>query len=100
MSAALASAFDVPLAVRVEIAHSAGAPLVLAGSALEELHFTLVAARDVERAFSERSVAVADAYSRAERQVSLAQRWSRVALTAAALALASQLGVLLGVLLS
>ena len=95
MSAAPASAFDVPLAVRVEIAHAAGTPLVLAGPALAELHFTLIGAREVERAFSERSVAVAEAQACAEHRTRLAQAWSRAAFAAAALALILQLGSLL-----
>lgn len=86
---------DLPLAVRIEVARAARTPMVFAGTALEELHQTMVAAREVERAFSERSIAIADAFAYAEHQARLAQAWSRAALAAAVLALAAQLGALL-----
>ena len=81
----------VPLAKRIEIARDAGSHLVFSGATLEELHQLLEDARDVERAFYERSVAVVDAGARAQAEISmlrtrLIDTWAAVIVFAAALA--------------
>ncbi len=94
MSSAFAFS-DLPLATRVEVAHAAGMPLVFTGAALEELHYTMVAAREVERAFSERSIAVAETHARAELDAVLNRAWAQASFAAAGLSLTFQLGGLL-----
>ena len=101
---------SVPLADRIRIARETDGVLIFNGRSLEELHQLILDARDVDRAFRERSaaidevraaleletrVAIAAARAEIEREASITRRWMIAAYLVAAISLALRSGGLI-----
>lgn len=86
---------SVPLADRVRVAHETDSVLIFTGKTLRELHELILDAREVERAYQERSVAIAETQARMARETRVTRAWVIVAYLLAALSLAGRSGGLL-----
>ncbi|TPE49955.1 hypothetical protein [Amaricoccus solimangrovi] len=83
---------DTPLAERVTRARDARAAVVLNGRSLDELHQLILDTRELERAFTERTIAVADGAARTEREIHAARAWITGTCLAALIILAARAG--------
>lgn len=86
---------DPTLAERVTRARDAHAGMVLNGRSLDELHQLILDAGEVERAFRERTVAIADGIARMERDLRATRAWIVVTCVVTLLTLAAVAGGLL-----